>query len=171
MNSLGKLFPFQRICKEEELMIMVLRSEAIVHGSVPRTQRLSSALHPGNELNQHLPTGTVKSSSSWWWWDQDLCCFFPEARGWAILSIMLGDCLHKISPEIGGRVAPPRYEHFGLASLHTKLGCHSAKDTRKDKQMATSYTSCRERFRGIIFKWWETCFERSLGEKVNKLSS
>lgn len=41
-----KLSPFQGISKEEELMIMVLRSEAIVHGSLPRTQRLSAPSAP-----------------------------------------------------------------------------------------------------------------------------
>jgi len=41
-----KLSPFQRISKEEELMITVLRSEGVVHGSLPRTQRLSAQSAP-----------------------------------------------------------------------------------------------------------------------------
>lgn len=41
-----KLSPFQRMRKEEELMIMVLKSEGVVHGSLPRTQRLSAHSAP-----------------------------------------------------------------------------------------------------------------------------
>lgn len=73
---------------------------------------------------------------------------FPEASGWAILSIMLGDCLNKISSEIGGRVAPPRNEDLGSVQNWVVT---QPRDTRKSK-VATSYTSCREHFHGIIFK-------------------
>lgn len=41
-----KLSAFQRMSKEEELMIMVLKSEGVVHGSLPGTQRLSAHSAP-----------------------------------------------------------------------------------------------------------------------------
>lgn len=60
-------------------------------------------------------------------------CFLRQVAG-QYLSNMLGDCLHKTSSEIGGRVAPPKNEDLSLVQLHTKLACHSAEGQKKGKQ-------------------------------------
>lgn len=78
-------------------------------------------------------------------------CFLRQVAG-QYLSSMLGDCLHKTSSEIGGRVAPPKNEDLGLVQLHTNLACHSAEGQKKANKGTTSHTSCSEYFHGIISK-------------------
>lgn len=108
------LSPFQRISKEEELMIMVLRSEAIMHGSLPRTQsvctlctqemRLINICSQGQRKDLPHDDGETRIFAA---------CFLRQVAG-QYLSNMLGDCLHKTPSEIGGSVAPPKNEDLGL---------------------------------------------------------